>query len=142
MAGQAVDVGRLESTPAGDPAATADRTDGGDGDGSGRQLDLYFGEITSDPATKVFEYAVLVTSLANEVLTVHANQTTITITSTHGKAGNVRRMLAEIVTFFKSLRPIAEQLSDLQRWHRILSRALVKYLKGRQLGPPPIPLPA
>jgi hypothetical protein len=191
------------------------------GDGSGRQLDLYFGEITSDPATKVFEYAVLVTSLANEVLTVaglyrdratgennfdelknhwgwggfttrdlqrcrlmarivaliynwwtlfvrladpsqhteaitsrplllysvgrqtrHANQTTITITSTHGKAGHVRRMLAEIVTFFKSLRPIAEQLSDLQRWHRILSRALVKYLKGRQLGPPPIPLPA
>jgi hypothetical protein len=35
LAGQAVDVaaGRPESTPAGDPAATADRTDGGDGDG-------------------------------------------------------------------------------------------------------------
>ena len=32
------------------------------GDGSGRQLDLYFGEITADPAAKVFEYAVLVTS--------------------------------------------------------------------------------
>jgi hypothetical protein len=74
--------------------------------------------------------------------TRHANQTTITVTSTHGKAGHVRRMLAEVVTFFKSLRPIAEQLSDLQRWYRILSRALVKYLKGRQLGPPPIPLPA
>ena len=29
------------------------------GDGSGRQLDLYFGEITADPAAKVFEYAVL-----------------------------------------------------------------------------------
>ena len=28
------------------------------GDGSGRQLDLYFGEITADPAAKVFEYAV------------------------------------------------------------------------------------
>ena len=191
------------------------------GDGSGRQLDLYFGEITADPAAKVFEYAVLVTSLPDEVLTVaqlyrdratgennfdelknhwgwggfttrdlqrcrlmarivaliynwwslfvrpadpdqhteaitcrplllygvgrqtrHANQTTITVTSTHGKAGHVRRMLAEVVTFFKSLRPIAEQLSDLRRWYRILSRALVKYLKGRQLGPPPIPLPA
>ena len=70
------------------------------------------------------------------------NQTTITVTSTHGKAGHVRRMLAEVVTFFKSLRPIAEQLTDLQRWCRILSRALVKYLKGRQLGPPPISLPA
>ena len=41
-----------------------------DGDGSGRQLDLYFGEITADPAAKVFEYAVLVTSLPDEVLTV------------------------------------------------------------------------
>jgi hypothetical protein len=41
-----------------------------DGDGSGRQLDLYFGEITADPAAKVFEDAVLVTSLAGEVLTV------------------------------------------------------------------------
>jgi hypothetical protein len=69
--------------------------------------------------------------------TRHANQTTITITSTHGKAGHVRRMLAEVTVFFKSLRPIAEQLSDLDRWYRILSRALVKYLKGRQLGPPP-----
>jgi hypothetical protein len=27
-----------------------------DGDGPGRQLDLYFGEITGDPAAKVFEY--------------------------------------------------------------------------------------
>ena len=191
------------------------------GDGTGRQLDLYFGEITADPTAKVFEYAVLVTSLADEVLTVaqlyrdraagennfdelknhwgwggfttrdlkrcrliarivaliynwwtlfvrladpnqhteaitsrplllygvgrqtrHANQATITITSTHGKAGHVRQMLAEVVTFFKSLRPIAEQLSALERWYRILSRALVKYLKGRPLGPPPVPLPA
>ena len=36
------------------------------------------------------------------------------VTSTHGRAGRVRRMLAEVVTFFKSLRPIAEQLSG--RW--------------------------
>lgn len=74
--------------------------------------------------------------------TRHANQTTITITSTHGKAGHVRRMLVEVAAFFTSLRPMAEQLSDLQRWYRILSRALVKYLKGRQLGPPPATLPA
>ena len=62
----------MEPTPTGDPAAAADRADGGgvDGDGSGRQLDLYFGEITADPAAKVFEYAVLVTSLPDEVLTV------------------------------------------------------------------------
>ena len=53
--------------------------------------------------------------------TRHANQTTIT--STHGKAGHVRRMLAEVVTFFTSLRPIAEQ-SHLQRWYRILTLGL------------------
>ena len=189
-----------------------------DGDGSGRQLDLYFGEITADPAAKVFEYAVLVTSLASEVLTVaqlyrdraagennfdelknhwgwggfttqdlqrcrlmarivaliynwwslfvrladpdqhteaitsrplllyavgrqirHANQTTITITSTHGKAERVRRMLAEVAVFFKSLRAKAEQSTDRERRYRIPSRALVKYLKGRRLGPPPTP---
>jgi hypothetical protein len=40
------------------------------GDSSGRQLDLYFGEITANLAAKVFEYAVLVTSLPDEVLTV------------------------------------------------------------------------
>ena len=44
--------------------------------------------------------------------TRHANQTSITITSTHGKAGRVRRMLAEVAAFFTSLRPMAEQLTD------------------------------
>jgi hypothetical protein len=37
---------------------------------------------------------------------------------------------------FKRLRQTAEQLTDLDRWYRILSFALVKYLKGRQLDPP------
>jgi hypothetical protein len=73
VAGQAVELaaGGVEPTAAGDPAATADRTDGGlvTGDGSGRQLDMYFGEIT-DPAANVFEYAVLVTSLPDGFLTV------------------------------------------------------------------------
>jgi len=30
----------------------------------------------------------------------------------------------------------AEQLPPIERWYRILSRAMVKYLKGRQLKPP------
>ena len=47
--------------------------------------------------------------------TRHANQTSITITSTHGKAGRVRRMLAEVAAFFTSLRPMAEQLTDPPR---------------------------
>jgi hypothetical protein len=34
------------------------------------------------------------------------------------------------------LRQTAEQLDPLQRWYRILSQALKRYLKGRQLDPP------
>ena len=68
--------------------------------------------------------------------TDHAGQRTITITSSHGRAGHVRRALAALVTFFASLKETAEQLSTVQRWYRILSRALVKYLKGRQVRPP------
>ena len=52
--------------------------------------------------------------------TRHANQTSITITSTHGKAGRVRRILAEVAAFFASLRPTTEQLIARERWYRIL----------------------
>lgn len=48
-----------------------------------------------------------------------------------------------IAAFFKTLRQTAEQLSPRQRWYRVLSRALVKYLNGRELRPPPcLPAPA
>ena len=65
----------------------------------------------------------------------HAGQTFIKITSTHGKTPNVKRLLNRVVTFFKSLKD-AEQLSSEQRWYRILSKALEKYLHGRLLQPP------
>ena len=58
-----------------------------------------------------------------------------------GRVGQVRRALAALVAFFASLKETAEQLSPVQRWYRILSRALIKYLKGRQLRPPEL-LPA
>ena len=74
--------------------------------------------------------------------TQHAGQTTITITSPHGDHHRARRALSRIARFFARLRQTAEQLTDLDRWYRILSRALVKYLKGRQLGPPPRLQPA
>ena len=41
-----------------------------------------------------------------------------------------------IAAFFTALRKTAGQLTDLDRWYRILSYALAKYLKGRQLDPP------
>jgi len=68
--------------------------------------------------------------------TTHAGQTFIKISSTHGKIGKVKLLLNRIATFFQSLKDDAEQLSDEQRWYRILSKALEKYLKGRLLHPP------
>jgi len=68
--------------------------------------------------------------------TQHAGQTTITITSPHGHHHRARRAFVRIARFFAQLRQTAEQLTDLDRWYRILSFALVKYLKGRQLDPP------
>lgn len=67
--------------------------------------------------------------------TTHAGQTFIKITSTHGKIPKVKKLLNRIVTFFKSLKD-AEQLSSVQRWYMILSKALEKYLNRRQLQPP------
>jgi hypothetical protein len=68
--------------------------------------------------------------------TKHAGRTTVTISSAHGQRDRARRALTRVAAFFAELRETAEQLTHLDRWYRILSRALVKYLKGRQLDPP------
>ena len=69
--------------------------------------------------------------------TRHAGQTRVTITSTHAEAAKVMVGYRKIAAFFKQLRATAEQLTSLQRWCRILSLALVKYLRGQPLHPPP-----
>ena len=69
-------------------------------------------------------------------LTTHANQTMLVISSTHGEAKHIHQRLAKISRFFKKLQSSAEQLTSIERWHRILSAAFVKYLKGRILKPP------
>ena len=76
-------------------------------------------------------------------LTHHAGQTRITITHPHAEASWVEQVCREIAAFFKTLRQTAEQLNPLLWWYRVLSRALVKYLHGRQLQPPDaLPAPA
>jgi hypothetical protein len=76
-------------------------------------------------------------------LTRHSGQTRITISHPHAEAAWVESACREIAAFFKTLRQTAEQLTPLQRWYRVLSRALVKYLNGRELHPPPgLPAPA
>ena len=72
----------------------------------------------------------------------HAGQTRIVISAMHAKAGAAARALRAIAAFFAQLRRTAEQLGHAERWCRILSRALVKYLNGRVLKPPGRPLTA
>ena len=68
--------------------------------------------------------------------TTHAGQTHLRVTSAHGKSGYVREFLGYLRHFFDSLKNCAEQLTTEQRWYRILSKALEKYLKGIILEPP------
>ena len=60
----------------------------------------------------------------------HGKQTHLLITSSHADA------------FLQGLNETAEPLSDLETWCRILSRALIKYLHGCVIRPPPGYLPA
>jgi hypothetical protein len=68
--------------------------------------------------------------------TQHAGRTTLSVSSTHGEQQMARRAYLRIARFFAGLRAKAEQLDAVQRWYRILSEALRKYLRGRQLIPP------
>jgi hypothetical protein len=75
--------------------------------------------------------------------TRHANQVRINITASHAEAPFAERQYRHIAAFLNSLRINAEQLNPMQRWRRILSEALIKYLQGRQLSPPPwLPAPS
>jgi Transposase DDE domain group 1 len=74
--------------------------------------------------------------------TRHAGRTTVTITSSHGEHQRARKALTRIASFFAELRQTAEQLTPLERWYRILSEALKKFLRGRILLPPRLLHPA
>jgi hypothetical protein len=65
-----------------------------------------------------------------------AGRTTLHVSSPHGRHGWARQALTRTGAFFVELRQTAKQLTPLDRWYRILSLALVKYLQGRQLEPP------
>lgn len=67
---------------------------------------------------------------------MHAGQTHISISTTHGRVDKVQSLLNRVATFLNELKQIAEHLTSEQRWYRILSKAVEKYLNGRQLIPP------
>ena len=72
--------------------------------------------------------------------TRHGRQTHLMLTSIHGNHRQLRRILRRLTAFFTWLRSNAEQLTWVERWRQILSLALVKFLRGRLLRPPPISL--
>ena len=74
--------------------------------------------------------------------TRHARQTTIRVTSAHAKAEPAARALAAVAAFLRGLAGNAEQLTRLQKWRAILSRAFQAFLKGKLLRPPPRLAPA
>ncbi len=78
--------------------------------------------------------SLLLTAIGRQ--TNHAGQTTIHVSSAHARHSWARAALTRIGTFLETLRSTAEQLSSIERWYRILSEALIKYLKGRKLDPP------
>ena len=65
--------------------------------------------------------------------TQHAGQVTLTLSGTARRPHKARRAYLRIAGFLARLRETAEQLNPVQRWYRILSEALKRYLKGRQL---------
>jgi hypothetical protein len=74
--------------------------------------------------------------------TRHGNQTTVTITSTHAKAGIIQVALGEVGRFLKWVKSSTEQLSRTERWRLILSHAFRKFLHGSVLGSTPKLAPA
>jgi hypothetical protein len=73
----------------------------------------------------------------------HGRQRRLIVSHPHAEAQWAERACRNIAAFLRGLRLTAEQLTPVQRWYRILSRALAKYLRGRELQPPAaLPAPA
>lgn len=66
--------------------------------------------------------------------TRHARRTTLTITSSHAKARQVRRALEAASRFLKRVAATAEQLGSRSRWRLILSWIFRDFLDGRVVG--------
>jgi Transposase DDE domain group 1 len=69
-------------------------------------------------------------------IATHARQTTIRVTSSHAKAKPAAKALAAVAAFLKGLAKNAEQLTRLETWRAILSRAFQAFLNGRLLRAP------
>lgn len=68
--------------------------------------------------------------------TRHAGQQNLSVTSSHGKRGQVQKLLNDGNRFLRRLRSAAEQLSQKQKVLLILSFAFARFLKGTPLVAP------
>ena len=73
--------------------------------------------------------------------TKHAKGTTLFLNSSHAQTQKIREKLAGLTQFLRELQS-APQLTSIERWCRILGRALVKFLDGRNPKLPSNCLPA
>ena len=71
----------------------------------------------------------------------HAGQTTLKLTSSHSEALQLQPKLTAVAHFLRDVQS-APQLTSIERWCRILGRALSKFLAGKIPRPPPGFLPA
>ena len=69
-------------------------------------------------------------------LTHSGRQKTMVLTSRHANADQLQKALAEVQTFFKTLKANAPQLSILERWTLLLEKAVEKLLPVGNIGPP------
>ena len=72
--------------------------------------------------------------------TKHSNQTTLTITSNHAKAGPVRRALEAVSHLLQRLGSSAERLTADQRWRWLLQFIFRDWLGQRSSDPKFLPL--
>ncbi len=72
-------------------------------------------------------------------LTETGNQKKIKITSQHKFMGKIAKLQSQICVFFDSIKNIAPQLTPIQAWCRILTKAVSKFLKkGQVIAPLPL----
>lgn len=70
--------------------------------------------------------------------TWHGGRRTLTLTSMHAEAKNVKQLLISLGSFLREIRENAEQLGWESVWRKILSRVFRWFLRGRSLTPPPL----
>lgn len=65
----------------------------------------------------------------------HAGQTRLTVTSLHAKRSAIQTVLMNLAGFLQTLKTTAEQWTDAERLHAILTRAFAKFMFPTA-GPP------